>query len=157
MNKIFFIKSSVLSIILICFLAFLCKEQQRHLNLKPCSQLNKVDSVFQEVFNKRYMYSWISGLDSINGYVLLNEHISKGKKFNGVFFDNIIAISQNELDSVDGYVSFSLIKFNSDTSTATIKANYVLLKRVSRTNQFKFSFDTINCKWTLFDSTVIMN
>ncbi len=135
-----------------------CQVKQNSSSSNPCDGLKKMDTLIQNVLDKKYIYTWVADQDSSTGYVLSNDYIKVGNEYRSGFFDKITVIRKNETDSkFENYLGFSFFKINEDTTKVKLETYYVLFNRVSRTNKFDFSLDTVNCKWILNDSTMTWN
>lgn len=143
----------LLFISLIIFL-FCCQKGKNSSEYLRCDSLNKYDTLIQLILNKEYLYMAGPNDTTKLDVILQNEFIGNNKFYKNKFNDIIYSIPQSKIDSVyNGIIKLDFINFSSDSNTVNIKVIYFTpSKWKATTTEFKYFFDSVECKWFLLDS-----
>lgn len=94
-------------------------------------------------------------------YILEEELIPVNKVYKNIFQEPILVLKSNQFDSVyAGIIKFDSIIFTNNFQNVKIRVRYFSpsKKRISRTiNIFQYTFDSLNCKWLITDSTLLVH
>jgi len=144
------------------FVLFFCKHNFESVGSK-CDSTKKVDSLIQDILFKPYLYS--SGPDERRiDFIIENDNIPVEKSFKNEFSEDIKVVSENKIDSLDArIIKFDSINFAYDSLQVNVKVNYYSppnkykKRRLRNTLKLIYNLDTLNCKWQLIDSTILVH
>jgi len=149
----------IVIILLGIFLAITCQKNYVD-HWKSCESFNLVDSLIQDVINKTLSYSYDLHEYKVDvNYIISTELIPDGKVYKSNFVEKVLSVNKNKFDSLDkGIIILEDIKFNFDSTNAKIRTEYYLSPKLHvKTNLLEYYIDTVNCKWILKDSTLILH
>ena len=141
--------------------SILCNEKRIISSGSKCDSINKIDSLIQDVILKPYLYMGGPYDSTRQKYILERELIPEHKIFRDRFEEQVPVLKLDQYDSVyAGIIKFDTIKFTNNFQNAKIRVSYFSPsdKKISRTiNIFQYAFDTVNCKWILNDSIMLVH
>ncbi len=142
---------------------------------------NKIQLLLEDIFKKKAYYPVIRRVSPIDSSIKYDEPIDSSKYFVYLYSQNLkipnkefylhwgIQLAPSYPDSVklrevntpskeykySDNVGIELLEVNDDTTKLKIYLSYGKYNKALDEGTFSYSFDEINCKWTVLDSTIL--